>query len=103
MPKGDLGPFEAGTAYFGVQLRHINEGTGFRTAEGGFDQKTIARHAHLQTSTISRLVRGARANPYLDTVLRIAHAFDIEPAELMPSLAELKAMVAASGGTDAQP
>lgn len=100
MPRGDLGPYEAAASYFGVQLLHIHEGTGFREGKGGFEMKDIAMHAGIQASSVSRLIRGARVNPYLDTVLRIACAFDVEPAALLPSLSDLKAMVRAAGGTD---
>lgn len=92
----DMGPFDAAASYFGVQLLHIHEGTGFRTGQQGFDLQDIGMHAGIQASTVYRLIRGGRINPHLDTILRIADAFDIEPAELLPSLADLKAMVAAA-------
>ena len=94
-PHGDLGPFDAAAAYFGVQLRHIHEGTGFRDGFGGYDLKDIGMHAGIQASTVYRLIRGARVNPHLDTILRIAHAFDVEPGVLLPSLSDLKIMVKA--------
>lgn len=99
-PRGDLGPFDAAASYFGVQLRHIHEGTGFRDGFGGYDLKDIGMHAGIQASTVYRLIRGARVNPYLDTILRIAHAFDIEPGTLLPNLSDLKTMVKASSGAD---
>lgn len=92
--RKSLGAYDAGAAYFGVQLRHIHEGTGFRAGEGGFDMKDIAMHAGVQASTVSRLINGVRINPYLDTILRVAIAFDIEPGALLPTLSDLKAMVA---------
>lgn len=99
--QADIGPYDGAASYFGVQLRHIQEGTGFRSGQSGYDLQDIGMHAGIQASTVYRLVRGGRINPHLDTILRIAHAFDIEPAVLLPSLADLKAMVEASGARPA--
>ena len=84
--------FEAATCFFGAKLQEI--------MDTGLSRRDIAEAAHLQTSTVSRLINGARLNPALGTVLRVAHAFDKEPGDLMPTLAELKQMVNGTGTVD---
>jgi len=81
-------PFEAATSYFGAWLQS--------KLDEGLTRKDIAQKINVQASTVGRLIGGSRVNPYLDTVLRTAHAFQVEPSELMPSLEDLNKMVAAS-------
>jgi len=86
----DLDPFESATAYFGASLRQI--------LDTGVTRQDMGQRIKVQTSTISRLINGSRLNPMLSTVLRTAHAYGMEPAALMPSLAELRAMVQRAEG-----
>ena len=86
MADQDKIAFEAATAYFGAKLREI--------LDTGATRTDIAMKIGIQGSTVGRLISGARVNALLETVLRTAHAYDMEPSELMPSLSELKAMVA---------
>ncbi len=88
----DLDPFESATAYFGASLRQI--------LDTGVTRQDMGHRIKVQTSTVSRLINGSRLNPMLSTVLRTAYAYDMEPATLMPTLAELKAMVASAEGAD---
>ena len=84
MPR-DLGPFEAAVSKFGATLQEL--------LNTGITRQDIAERCGLQPSTVSRLINGSRQNAYVETVLRVAYAFDIEPAVMLPTLAELKLMV----------
>lgn len=83
-----LDPFHAATGYFGCELQSI--------LDTGVTRKDIAEKIGVQASTVGRLIGGSRVNPYLETVLRTAYAYGKEPAELLPTLADLRAMVDAS-------
>ncbi len=80
-----MDPFDAATGYFGAWLQG--------KVDEGFTRKDVAMKVGVQASTVGRLMSGSRSNPYLDTLLRAAYAFQVEPAEMMPKLAELNEMV----------
>lgn len=83
-----MDPFEAAAGYFGAWLQS--------KLDEGLTRKDIAMQIKVQASTVGRLIGGDRTNPYLETVLRTAHAFQVEPSTILPSLEELNAMVVAA-------
>jgi transcriptional regulator with XRE-family HTH domain len=56
-------------------LRHLRQ-------ERGITQETLAFNSHVTVSALSRIERG-RSNPVWTTLVQIAEALDITPAELI--------------------
>ena len=80
-----MDPFQAAASHFGAKLQEL--------MDTGLTRSDIAERCGVQTSTISRLINGSRVNAYVETVLRVSYAFEIEPGILLPSLDEIKLMV----------
>jgi len=55
-----------------------------RTAKG-LTQEQVAEDAGIDQSTISELERGVNPNPTLQTILSLARALKVDPAELLPA------------------
>jgi len=47
-------------------------------------QEQVAERAGIDQSTVSELERGVNPNPTLQTILALARALDVDPAELFP-------------------
>ena len=88
-----IDPYIAAAGKLRIELNKI--------LDEGLTLQTVADMTGTQASTISRLARGDRSNPYIDTVLRIALAFNREPASLLPTLEQLRSIVDMSKEQDA--
>lgn len=64
---------------FGDHLRDL------RSDRGWSSQEAFAHHAGLDRTYISGLERGRR-NPTLDVIVKLAHALDVKPAELLATI-----------------
>ena len=64
---------------FGDQLRRL------RQEHGWASQEAFAHHAGLYRTYISSIERGRR-NPTLDVIVKLAHALEIRPAELLATV-----------------
>jgi transcriptional regulator with XRE-family HTH domain len=64
---------------FGANLRRLRR-------DAGLSQMQLGDRANLHFSEISRLERGLR-DPRLTTVMRLARALDVPPAELLADAA----------------
>jgi transcriptional regulator with XRE-family HTH domain len=51
--------------------------------QGGLTQEQLAVKAGVVTSTISRLERGEVADPGIATIVKLAIALDLDPADLL--------------------
>jgi transcriptional regulator with XRE-family HTH domain len=60
---------------FGATVRRLR-------AEAGWSQEELGHRCDMNLSAISRLERGKR-DPQLTTIVRIAHALGVTPAELV--------------------
>jgi transcriptional regulator with XRE-family HTH domain len=64
---------------FGEHLRKL------RHARGWPSQEAFAHHVGLDRTYISGIER-ARRNPTLDVIVKLAHALDVKPAELLATI-----------------
>ncbi|WP_433718191.1 helix-turn-helix domain-containing protein [Microbacterium laevaniformans] len=64
---------------FGEHLREL------RRARGWASQEAFAHHAGLDRTYVSGLER-SRRNPTLDVIVKLAHALDVKPAELLSTI-----------------
>lgn len=64
---------------FGEHLREL------RRARGWASQEAFAHHAGLDRTYVSGLER-SRRNPTLDVIVKLAHALDVRPAELLSTI-----------------
>lgn len=71
-------------------LSHFASSVRAEREKQGLSMNALSTVAGIQASTLSRLEKGERAQPTLETVLRVAWALSIEPRLLLPSLAEIQ-------------
>lgn len=64
---------------FGEHLREL------RRARGWASQEAFAHHAGLDRTYVSGLER-SRRNPTLDVIVKLAHALEAKPAELLSTI-----------------
>ncbi len=64
---------------FGEHLREL------RRARGWASQEAFAHHAGLDRTYVSGLER-SRRNPTLDVIVKLAHALEVKPAELLSTI-----------------
>ncbi|WP_197467573.1 helix-turn-helix domain-containing protein [Tsukamurella tyrosinosolvens] len=64
---------------FGERLRDL------RHERGWSSQEAFARHVGLDRTYISGLER-SRRNPTLDVIVKLAHALDVKPADLLATI-----------------
>lgn len=72
-------PIPAHRIAFGDRVREV------RKAKGWASQEDFAHHAGLDRTYVSGIER-ARRNPTLDVIVRIAHALDVSPADLLATI-----------------
>lgn len=64
---------------FGDRIREL------RKAKGWASQEDFAHHAGLDRTYVSGIER-ARRNPTLDVIVRLAHALEVPPADLLANM-----------------
>lgn len=64
---------------FGDRVREV------RKAKGWASQEDFAHHAGLDRTYVSGIER-ARRNPTLDVIVRLAHALEVSPADLLATI-----------------
>lgn len=64
---------------FGQRLRNLRQDHGWTS------QEAFAHHVGLDRTYVSGLERGTR-NPTLDVLVKLAHALDVTPSELLSTV-----------------